>query len=105
LREIAAKGLHVNETEAPAGSDDELQWHPYDTHIYVLEGAYVHIESDGGSAVVSAGDFQFTPARVLHRSVITRDVKVVFGTSAPVDPSKPRHSPDELPSGSRDASR
>ena len=32
----------------------------------------------------------------LHSSVITKAVKAVFGTSEPVDPDKPRHSPEEL---------
>ena len=34
--------------------------------------------------------------RGLHGELVTKKVKVVFGTDQPTDPDKPRHSPDEL---------
>ncbi len=96
IKEITDRGLHLYEAEAEEGFEDEIHWHPYDTHIYVIEGEYEHREPDGTVAMVSAGDYQFTPARALHGALVTKKVKVVFGTNMPTDPGKPRHSPDEL---------
>ena len=96
VKEITDLGLHLYETEAEEGFEDEIHWHPYDTHIFVIEGEYEHREPDAPAQLVGAGDYHFTPARALHSSLITKKVKVVFGTSLPVDPNKPRHRPDEL---------
>ena len=96
VKEITDLGLHLNEAEAEEGFEDEIHWHPWDTHIYVIEGEYEHREPDGSIILVGAGDYHFTPARALHGSFVKKKVKVVFGTNLPVDPNKPRNRPDEL---------
>ena len=96
VKEINDLGLHLYENEAAVGFEDEIHRHPYDTHIYVIEGEYEHREPDKPATLVSAGDYHFTPARALHGGLVTKKTKLVFGTSLPVDPNKPRHRPDEL---------
>ncbi len=50
VKEITDQGLHLFETEAEEGFEDEFHWHPWDTHIYVIEGEYEYREPDGSIA-------------------------------------------------------
>ena len=87
----------VGEIEADIGQVDDVHWHPWDSHIYLLEGEYEHYDATGETVVVEPGDYQFTAARELHSSKVTKSVKLILGTSKSFeDDEKTNFSPDEL---------
>ena len=68
LAEIAARGWHALEYDAPA-QEDELHWHDYDSVAFVLGGTCRIVFEDGNVMECGAGARIEQPSHVLHRSI------------------------------------
>ena len=79
LAEIAARGWHALEYDAPA-QEDELHWHDYDSVAFVLGGTCRIVFEDGNVMECGAGARIEQPSHVLHRSGNCA-YKSVFGFS------------------------
>jgi hypothetical protein len=67
LAEIADRGWHALEYDAPA-EEDELHWHDYDSVAFVLGGTCRTVFEDGSVMECGAGSRIEQPSHVVHRS-------------------------------------
>ena len=99
LAEIAARGWHALEYDAPA-QEDELHWHDFDSVTFIVDGT-ARVEFEDGSVMqCGAGARIEAPAGVLHREV-SPAYRAVFGFN--VDPSEMTKPVNKtgVPSGAR----
>ncbi|MCG8673679.1 MAG: cupin domain-containing protein [Pseudomonadales bacterium] len=69
---------------------EEIHWHKWDTHIYVIAGRFVSIDPDtNNKTVLEKGDYMLMPKRKLHAMNSSKDTIVVYATENPINFSKP----------------
>jgi len=80
------------------GVNEEIHWHSWDTHIYVVSGEFQSIDPDTNQVIsLYHGDYMLMPAKKLHSGVSVENTAVIYATKAPINFSKPFNlSPDEL---------
>jgi uncharacterized RmlC-like cupin family protein len=73
----------------PAGSKSKRHYHPFETAVYVISGAARAFfgENDEHWVDVTAGDFVYIPAYMVHSTEATGDtpVQYVLARAAPED--------------------
>lgn len=80
------------------GVNEEIHWHSWDTHIYVVSGEFQSINPATNQAIsLYQGDYMLMPARELHSGISIKNTAIIYATEDPINFSKPFNlSPDEL---------
>ena len=80
------------------GVNEEIHWHSWDTHIYIVFGELQSIDPVTNQVIsLCRGDYMLMPARMLHSGVSIKNTTVIYATIDPINFSKPFNlSPDEL---------
>ncbi|MDJ1185243.1 cupin domain-containing protein [Roseofilum casamattae] len=97
LQEILERDLWPFSQEINAGKQDDVHWHLWNTHIYLLSGEFELLYPQNYPNPIRAGDYLFIPARALHSVKITKPSKRLIGLTMPINlDEKNNFAPEEL---------
>ncbi len=75
---------------------EELHWHRWDTHIYVVSGEFTSIDPHTKQKInLRTGDYMVMPKDRLHAMNSAADTVVIYATEKPINFSKPFNLPPE----------
>ena len=77
---------------------EEIHWHRWDTHIYVISGGFISIDTDLNQEVrLEAGDYMMMPKNKLHAMKAAKGSIVIYATQDPINFAEPVNlHPDDL---------
>lgn len=77
---------------------EELHWHKWDTHIYVIAGEFMSIDPQSKQEMLlRCGDYMIMPKNKLHAMTSVKNTVVIYATEEPINFSKPVNlRPEEL---------
>ena len=75
---------------------EELHWHRWDTHIYVVSGWFKSIDPESNrELLLEQGDYMVMPKNKLHAMNCAKGTVVIYATKDPINFSKPVNLPPE----------
>ena len=77
---------------------EEIHWHKWDTHIYLISGWFKSIDPDSGECILlEEGDYMVMPKHKLHAMACAPETVVIYATKDPINFSEPVNlDPKEL---------
>jgi uncharacterized cupin superfamily protein len=75
---------------------EEIHWHSWDTHIYMVAGEFTSIDPETKQKInLRPGDYMVMPKDRLHAMNSIADTVVIYATKKPINFSKPVNLPPE----------
>ncbi len=97
LLDATSKGLLVLVPNAEEGESEQIHWHKWDTHLYLIEGVFRGVDPKNPELVLEAGDYCIVPKETLHAGLYATPCTLVVGvTSELLDNVTIQEDPDKL---------
>ena len=80
--EATSNGLVVLVQNTEEGETEQIHWHKWDTHLYLVEGEFRNLDPNNPDLVLEPGDHCVVEKETLHAGLSTKPSTLVVGITS-----------------------